>query len=179
MQGEHPRPGARVSAPALVQPSLPPVCALAAGPGRPGAVLPAGTLITIPHCDSSPVLSQAPRRITGLPATQPQPSPPAQFSDSQLPWCPGYSLAPANFVQRSVHGAVFWNKCVLPANGYLLIIENPELKVTHKDRQVQGLTAPQDTLKLNYTSKSIVQLLLEYQHAWGRRRFLGGACSTA
>lgn len=59
MQAEHPAPGTHVSAPALVQPSLPPACKLTAAPGRTGAVLPAGTLISIPHCDSSPLMSQA------------------------------------------------------------------------------------------------------------------------
>lgn len=59
MQGEHPPPGAQVSAPALVQPNLPSACALTAVPGCTGPVLPAGTLISIPPCDSSPVMSQA------------------------------------------------------------------------------------------------------------------------
>lgn len=56
----------------------------------------------------------------------------------------------------------------------LIIIEYLELEVTHKDCRVQTLPAHRDTLKLNYTSKSIVQVLLEYQHAWGRRCFLAG-----
>lgn len=66
-QGQTPLPGARVSAPALVQPNLPTACALTAASGRTGPALPSGAPDKRPHCDLSFLLSQAAERITGTP----------------------------------------------------------------------------------------------------------------
>ena len=68
-QGQTPLPGGPrfCPGPRPAQPNLPAACALTARSGRTGAVLPAGAPDNRPHCDSTPVLSQVPERITGTP----------------------------------------------------------------------------------------------------------------
>ena len=85
MQGENALPGSPCFCPGPRPAQPPQVCTLTARPGCTGAALPAGAPDSRPHCDSSPVMSQAPEHIRGTPAGQPRPSAPPRLSDSQLP----------------------------------------------------------------------------------------------
>lgn len=72
------------SSPCLPSALAPHCCALTACPGSTGAAAPAVAFYSCPHCDTAPVLSQNPERITGQPCL---PSP-ARSGNSSWPWAP-------------------------------------------------------------------------------------------